>query len=324
MTKAVTQYLVYPLQHTIDTPYLVGPVHCYTVELHGELVLFDTGPPTDEGRRFLQEHIDLERLRHVIVTHCHIDHNGQSYWLEQNTDAAVYLPFRDLLKMRRHDERVEKIYDLFVSQGFQDRDMRKLREVLDRGVIPPPSQQNYLVAENDIPKHLGIEVLNCPGHSQSDLVFSGNGWAVTGDTLLRGIVQSPLLDIDLEGGGRFKNYEAYCSSIVKLATLREKRILPGHRYAIESINSTILFYIKKVLYRAGQLRPFSGDYSPAKIIEQLFSHLTDPFHIYFKASEIIFLQDFLKQPDKLRVSLEQIGLYARVAEDFTRVTEHDR
>jgi 2,4-dienoyl-CoA reductase (NADPH2) len=259
----------------------------------------------------------------VIITHCHIDHNGQSFWLEQNTDAAVYLPYRDLLKMRRHDERLKKIYDLFVSQGFHERVLRKLREVVDRGVLPPPSQENFLVAEEDIPNHLGIDVLACPGHSQSDLVFCGDGWAVTGDTLLRGIFQSPLLDIDFKAGTRFKNYEAYCSSIVKLASLRGKRVLPGHRYAIASIDSTILFYIKKVLYRARQVLPFSRDYSTAEIIDQLFSHITDPFHIYFKASEVIFLQDFLEQPDKLRISLEQIGLFAGVAEDFARLTEGD-
>ncbi|MBT8333300.1 MAG: MBL fold metallo-hydrolase [Desulfobacterales bacterium] len=325
MTKAVAQHQVYPLQHTIDTPYLVGPVHCYTAELHGELVLFDTGPPTEEAERFLQDHIDLKRLKHVIITHCHIDHNGQSLWLEQNSDAAIYLPYRDLLKMRHHDERIEKIYNLFISLGFQDRDLKKMREALNRGVIPPSSQDNYLVAEDDIPMHLGIEVLNCPGHSQSDLVFCGNGWAVTGDTLLRGIFQTPLLDIDFKDGGRFKNYQAYCSTIVKLATLRGKRILPGHRYTIENINSTILFYIKKVLYRARQLLPFfNRDCSIAEIIDQLFTRLSDPFHIYFKVSEIIFLQDFLEQPDKLRVSLEQIGLYASVAEDFAQITEHDR
>ena len=58
----------------------------------------------------------------------------------------------------------------------------------------PPFPENYLVAEHDLPERLGIEVLACPGHSQSDLVYAGADWAVTGDTLLKGIFQSPLLD----------------------------------------------------------------------------------------------------------------------------------
>ena len=46
-------------QHTINTPYMVGPVHCYTAELGGDLVLFDTGPPTADGQRYLKEHVDF-------------------------------------------------------------------------------------------------------------------------------------------------------------------------------------------------------------------------------------------------------------------------
>ena len=82
-------------QHTIDTPYMVGPVHCYTVKIKGELVLFDTGPPTDKARRYLREHVDLRSLQHVIITHCHIDHYGLASWLEKETEATVYLPYRD-------------------------------------------------------------------------------------------------------------------------------------------------------------------------------------------------------------------------------------
>jgi len=70
------------IQHTINTPYMVGPVHCYTAWFGDELVLFDTGPPVVEAQRFLAERIDLGRLRHVVVTHCHIDHYGLAWWLE--------------------------------------------------------------------------------------------------------------------------------------------------------------------------------------------------------------------------------------------------
>jgi hydroxyacylglutathione hydrolase len=68
-------------QHTINTPYMVGPVHCYSGVLAGELVLFDTGPPTPDAERYLRDHIDLKKLRHVIITHGHIDHYGLAFWL---------------------------------------------------------------------------------------------------------------------------------------------------------------------------------------------------------------------------------------------------
>ncbi len=310
-----------PHQHTIDTPYMVGPVHCYTVDCGEELVLFDTGPPTVTGRKFLQEQIDLKRLKHVLVTHCHIDHSGQSRWLEENSDAAVYLPRLDILRNRHLDRRMEIFFTLVAELGFADGYIEELRQRLLGSTQPSLLPRNYLVAETDIPAHLGVEVVACPGHSQSDLVYCGNGWAVTGDILLRGVFQSPLLDVDLESVGRFKNYEAYCRSVVKLARLGAKRILPGHRGTVDSVDKTILFYITKLLRRVGQLLPHFDSYSVAEVIDRVFPSMNDPFHIYLKASEIVFMKDFLAQPQLLSSSLAEIGLFDQVVDLFQEVLE---
>ncbi len=310
-----------PVQHTVDTPYMVGPVHCYTIDHGDEIVLIDTGPPTDAGRSFLKKNIDLQRLKHVLVTHCHIDHYGQSAWLEQNSDAQLYFPRLDILKNERLEERLDSMFVLISDLGFDSDYLDVLRERFCNTVLSPHFPDNCLVAEFDIPARLGIEVIDCPGHSQSDLVYSGNGWAVTGDTLLRGVFQSPLLDVDLEKGGRFKNYEAYCSSIVKLAGLRTKQILPGHRQHIDSVERTILFYITKILHRVNYLLPYLGAKSVAGVIKNHFSSISDPFHIYLKASEIVFMKDFLAHPVLLSGALKEIDLYEEVGDLFHRVVE---
>jgi len=309
-----------PTQYTVDTPYMVGPVHCYTAELEGELVLFDTGPATDVGRRFLKNHIDLNRLKHVIVTHCHIDHYGQTSWLEQNSQAAIYLPYRDIIKIKRHEERLEKMYELLSTLGFGDEYLDTLREAFHRGVLFPPFPENYLIADRDIPAAFGLEATSCAGHSQTDLVYSTDRWAITGDTLLKGIYQSPLLDIDLVNGGRFKNYQAYCNTIVKLARLVGKHILPGHRQSIDSVEATIRFYIVKTLYRAEQLKSSINNYSVAEVIDRVFGKkMIDPFHVYVKTSEIVFMKDLLENPELIRSSLETIGWFEQVKEDYERI-----
>jgi len=311
---------ILPYQHTIDTPYMVGPVHCYSTELDGELVLFDAGPPTDAGRHYLKQNVDLASLKHVIITHCHVDHYGQAAWLEQHSDAAVYLPQRDIMKALNHEKRMAKLSGFFVDMGFEKPFLEKFHESFKRNVSPP-FPEKYLVAESDIPLRLGLEVVSCPGHSQSDLVYSTSNWAVTGDVLLRGIFQSPLLDVDIESGECFNNYEAYCSSIVKLAGLRRKSVLPCHRQKIESVDATILFYIRKTLRRVRQLQPHLGDRSIAEIISRVFSTMDDPFHIYFKTSEIVFMLGFLEHPELLGTALEKIGLFDEVAEDFHKVID---
>ncbi|MEJ2133788.1 MAG: MBL fold metallo-hydrolase [Desulfofustis sp.] len=310
-----------PAQHTVETPYMVGPVHCYTLDYGDELVLIDTGPPTAAGRAFLREHLDLPRLAHVIVTHCHIDHYGQAAWLAQNSDARIYLPRLDILKHEHRDRRLSLMFSLIAGLGFEKSYIGRLRKRFTKSLLLPLFPEHYLVAEDHLPPQLGIGVMGCPGHSQSDLVYTGNGWAVTGDILLRGVFQSPLLDADLETGDRFKNYQAYCSSIVKLARLRAKTILPGHRQHVDSVDKTLLFYLNKMMQRVGHLLPYLSGHSVAEVINNVFPTMNDPFHIYLKASEIIFMQDFLAQPALLLSSLNEIDLYQPLADLFDEVIE---
>jgi 2,4-dienoyl-CoA reductase (NADPH2) len=311
------------LQHTIATPYMVGPVHCYTVEAKGELVLFDTGPPTDHARKYLREHVDLKSLRHVIITHCHIDHYGLASWLEEETEATIYLPYRDALKITQYDTRLDEMYQFLLGVGFDEDYLVELRGIFEGGLIFPPPPKRFRIIEDDLPRHLGIDFLSCPGHSQSDMVLTSGDWAVSGDVLLRGIFQSPLLDIDLQTGERFRNYDVYCDTLVKLATLRQKRIMPGHRERIESVDATILFYITKMLERVVQLRPYADDDNIARIIDRLFSqHMIETFLIYLKASEIVFMKDLLENPDRLRAALGAIGLFDAVASQFQDASGH--
>jgi len=308
-----------PTQHTIDTPYMVGPVHAYTIEHDGALILIDTGPPTDDGRRFLHEQIDLQRLTHVLVTHCHIDHYGQAGWLAANSDASVYLPKRDILKHEHLAKRMQVLFSFIHELGFDGAYVDMLRDHFSSSMMPL-FPESYEVAEN-LPPELGIEVLGCPGHSQSDLVYAGRDWAVTGDTLLRGVFQSPLLDADLEKGGRFRNYQAYCRSIVRLAGLESKTILPGHRCTVEGVGETIRFYISKMLQRLQRLAPYLSGNTVAQVINDVFPSMNDSFHIYLKASEIVFMKDLLEEPELLSSALKQINLYDPVAELFESVLE---
>lgn len=304
-------------QHTVDTPYMVGPVHFYSTEIGDELILFDTGPATDRAKKYLQENFDLQRLKYLFITHCHIDHYGLAHWLEEQTDVQIFLPYRDGLKITSHNQRLQDMYDLLKSLGFSGDYLEELHLSLTNGKVFPLSPKKFSLVEDDMPKHLGIEYLSCPGHSQSDLVYCNDEWAVTGDTLLRGVFQSPLLDVDLETGERFSNYQAYCLTLVRLASLRQKLICPGHRKKVESVDTTILFYISKMLDRVAKLKRFDGEKNVAEIITKLFGkELTEPFLIYLKASEILFLQDFMTQPQILKTSLETIGLFDTVAEQY--------
>lgn len=308
-----------PIQHTLSTPYPVGPVHCYSAEIAGELVLFDTGPPTEETKKYLQKNLDFTRLKHIIITHCHIDHYGLAGWLEQKTEATIYLPFRDHLKIGRHTERLERMYGLMLQIGFEPAFLERFRVSMEDGTVFPPLPENFKIIEEGLPEQLGLQALPCPGHSQSDLVLVGADWAITGDVMLREIFQTPLLDIDLLTEQRFRNYDAYCKTLAKLATLRDKQILPGHRKSIDSVDSCLLFYVSKLLERAARLNKLPLSMNAVEVVTKLFKDdFNHPFLSYLKASEVIFIRDFLADPELLRKVLSDIGLFPQVAEKFDR------
>ncbi len=310
-----------PTQHTIPTPYPVGPVHCYSTEINDQLILIDTGPPTDEAKQYLQQNLDLKRLQHLLITHCHIDHYGLAAWLQKEYGCSVYIPYRDSLKIMKHHERLDGMGAVLAQIGFDDNFLNDLRRGMDSDQFFPELPEEYKIAEQDLPQDLGIEVIPCPGHSQSDLVYSGDSWAVTGDTMLREIFQSPLLDVDLLTGKRFHNYDSYCQTITKLASLRDKQILPGHRKYIIGVDYNICYYAGKLLERAERSRKLTAELTPPEVVDRLFDDsVREPFLRYLKVSEVVFIRDFLANPDKLKQSLEQVGLFSQLEKAFYQTT----
>ena len=311
------------LQHTVHTPYLVGDVHFYTTELDGALALFDTGPPTPEGGDALRSSVDLGRLKYLFITHCHVDHCGLASYVLENSSACVYLPRLDALKFASHADRMACIEGLLSRYGFGAEFVRQLRDSFARHNVFPAKPGRYRIVEESAElKGLGIDWLACPGHSQSDLVYLVDGCAVSGDLLLRDIFQAPLLDINLETfADRFRNFDAYCASLGKLAKLRGLRIMPGHRENVGGVDAAILFYVTTLLERSAKLLPYRA-LAVNEIVERLFQgRLTEPFHVYLKISEIVFMLDFLDNPAQLRRSLEGIGLFAEVAELYQTVSK---
>jgi len=305
-------------QHTVMTPYMVGAVHYYTCELQDGTALFDTGPPTDEARVFVTETIDLSRLKSIFITHCHADHYGLAEYLRSHSDAVLYLPRTDVIKFKRHDERMARMAELLSTYGFSAEFISQLRASFDRNRLFATIPTQFRIVEEclDLPDK-GVQWLACPGHSQSDLVYLVDGCAVTGDLLLKDIFQAPLLDVDYGNfRERFRNYDAYCASLERLILLRGREIKPGHRERVEGVNQSIVFYVTTLIKRSGKLRQLRGQSLP-ELVGHLFSgRQVDPLLQYLKASEIVFMWDFLDDPELLKRALQRIGLYEGLAELF--------
>jgi len=312
-------------KHTVPTPYLVGDIHYYSTEIDGNVVLFDTGPPTQEAINALENNIDMKRLKYVFMTHTHVDHFGLAHYIAKKTDAEIFISRRDALKFKRHHDRIFYMKRILINEaGFDEDFLKELETIFEKGRVFPEVPERYsIVEESDVPERLGIYWLSCSGHSQSDLVYIVDGNAITGDTLLRDIFQVPLLDADMESiYERFRNYDAYCDTVVKFKKLKGLNILPSHNEYVDSLEETVKFYVTKIFERAAPLKDIPFELSVKEVIDTVFKgNKFDAFIKYLKASEIVFFRDFLLQPEKLKRSLEQFGIFDSVKQQYYSVVE---
>lgn len=304
-------------QHTIQTPYIVGEVHCYSTEINGELVLFDSGPPTPEAFASLKEQIDLPRLKYLFITHCHIDHFGLASFIRRETDARIFIPRAEDRKIRLRAEYLRLFTDLLTEAGCDRGKAEYIRGRMEKELTLLAPGSYEVVEESEVPSRLGIRWMSCPSHSQSDLVYLYGKHAVTGDILLRNIYQVPIYDLDLDTmSGRFRNYDAYCASLRQLARLRGYQVHPGHRWHIESIDETVLWYVRKVLKRAHLIRHSGTTGSIGAMMETVGGASTEPFFLHMKLSEAVFTRDFVQNPELLKAAAESLGLFEHIRAQY--------
>jgi len=311
-------------QRTLDTPYPVGPVHIYTTEIDGRLILFDTGPPTESAIRYHRENTDFDRLDYIFITHFHPDHIGLAKFFAENTKAKVVASRRDTFRYERGDKTTEAMIGIFRQMGFPPQEIARARKTIEWFEKSTPFAPRYLALEeqDELLARLGIRWIRCPGHSQSDIVYMLGNSAITGDVLLREIFQTPLLDVDMETmNSRFCNYTAYCDTIPKLKSIENMRLYPSHREYVDSVDERIIWYVGKLADRAAVAAPILlGGANVHDTVGKLFvGQPLEPFTLFIKISEIAFIRDFLDNPRRLINALKDAGLYQQLSEKIAKL-----
>ena len=308
---------------TVNTPYPVGPVHFYKKEYTDFSVLFDTGPNTEEAKNYIKNAVDFSRLKYVFLTHCHVDHYGLGDYILKNSSAEIIMSKYDFLRYQYFDRRVGSFLELLAEIGLNDSEINSFKKVLNGFKNEAPFPENVVILEEseDLLKELGIVYIRCPGHSQSDIVYLIDGYAVSGDVVLRNIFQTPLLDVDVDDfNKRFDNYAAFTKSILKLKSIDYRVFLPGHRDFIDSIDERIIFYTDKLLNRMIGIKDYLKDYGIVYTLKKIVGAIEEnPLTAYLKLSEIFFINDLLGNISLLEDSLERIGLSKLFKEKIEKV-----
>lgn len=162
--------------HTIDQEFLSSSqvIASYLLEGKDGHVLIESGPASTQKtleKKVADLGIRLEDVKHVLVTHIHLDHSGGAgYWAQRGSQVYVHQ------RGARHLIDPEK---LLASAGriYLDR-----MDELWGKTIPIPEDQVTVFEEGQL-NLCGIEVtaLDTPGHARHHLAFRVGNAVFAGD-----------------------------------------------------------------------------------------------------------------------------------------------
>jgi len=304
---------------SVPTPYLVGDVKVYTFEVNGELILFDTGPPTDDARQFLKDNIELNRLKYVFITHWHPEHCGLAAFLQKETSAEIFISKYEAEKLQHPEQYVLQLTNLLPALGFAADEVEQQKDVLRwlQSMAPIPEHYRLLEESQHVLDALGLSYFYSPWHGGCDVIYLMKNYAIIGDTVLKGIFSCPCIEVDFDDptAKRFSNYAALCEAISQLKKIENYSFLPSHREPVESVDVWIEFFVTKLVERTRALTPLlqSGNTVYQTTVKFFGKKVEKQFHLYIKASEVALSNDFLSAPDMLIQALEENGLLEKLA-----------
>lgn len=173
----------------------------------GECIVIDPGMMLDSEREMISSFIDGNKLavKHLLLTHCHIDHACGASWLAKRYGVAI---------------------EAGAGEAVIAENMPLQAQRFGLKIDSTPVSIDKTLAEGDIITLAGedIKVLETPGHSPGSLTFyiHDSEVVVTGDV----IFQSSIGRTDLPGG----SFSQLIGTIkTKILTLPADTVIaPGH------------------------------------------------------------------------------------------------
>jgi glyoxylase-like metal-dependent hydrolase (beta-lactamase superfamily II) len=259
-----------PLQIPIMTPYAVGLVNGWLF-LGDEPALIDVGPNTEQGWHDLLAGLSTHGitpadLRHILITHAHVDHYGNGQRLAHAAPhAIIYAP--DIAHARPMlldlDEEWQRQGDFMAGalriSGLPDTIAQKgydyFNAMREEGSAVPVTQ--WLYGGEQLALGDGVwEVVRLPGHSttQIGLWQKETDWFIGADHLLPRISSNALLEPPAPGETRRpRALPQYIESLKWMATLPPQQVFPGHGDPFFDQGPLIAKRLEAIDQRADQL-----------------------------------------------------------------------
>ncbi len=242
---------IHRIEYDVNWP--PGHVTSYLIDC-AEPVLIDAGMPGEDSERRLRETLSghgysLTEIEHLVITHPHIDHIGQTETIIEAADPTVYAPASIQGRFDRTLDDLESTVASNVKRaGFNDAEseflVTKAVESLrrNRELLEPSAVDVWL--EGGSTATIGttsIDVIHTPGHQADHCCYAvelgGERLLIAGDMAIesfRPVVLHAGMDRGVEDG-----IGAFFTALDRLAAQSIDRVYPGHGPVHTQFSETI-------------------------------------------------------------------------------------
>lgn len=261
----------------------------YLVGNATDVAVIDPGPDLPEHRTALLRAIEGQKVRAIVITHCHSDHVGLAAWLREETGAptVAWKPhgavgqldndedikvMQSLAPPPKTEEEKEKEREIARAAGLDPDDL-EIRESVDLEFEP-----DVRVGDGEVAAHgdgwtlIGIHT---PGHTSNHMcvafeeekaLFTGDhimGWSTT-------VVSPP--DGDMRD---------YMASVKKLQLRDDKILWPTHGSPVTDPQPFLRAYYEHRLGREAQVLACvaEGVNTVAPMVRQMYAAVIPELHI---------------------------------------------
>jgi glyoxylase-like metal-dependent hydrolase (beta-lactamase superfamily II) len=256
---------------------------------HGDVAVIDPGPMLDDHRSALRAALDGDRVRAILVTHCHSDHSPLASWLRDESGAPT-------IAFGPHSRIAAETGDEELEDGVT------LEETTDLEFDP-----DVRVGDGEIAA-MGagwtLRAVHTPGHTSNHMcysldeeqaLFTGDhvmGWSTT-------VVSPP--DGDMR---------AYMDSLRKVMGRDDTTLWPTHGAPVTSPKPFLGAFLQHRLEREAQILAAvrAGNSQIEVMVKELYADVREELH---KPAARSVLSHLIKLIDDGQVTVEGRGTEAR-------------